>query len=45
MEFRRKLAGAVDRRRIVEAILRGGEQPAFRFVPPTSNPAPLPVTK
>jgi oligopeptide transport system substrate-binding protein len=39
---RRALSRTIDRDGIVRSILRGGETPALRLVPPTSNPAPLP---
>ncbi len=38
---RRALSLAIDRRMIAERILKGGEMPALRFVPPTARPAPL----
>ena len=38
VRVRRALGMAVDRRKICEFILRGGETPADRLVPPTSLP-------
>jgi len=39
---RRALALALDRTRIVERVMLGGQQPAFRFIPPSLRPAPAP---
>ncbi len=38
---RRALSLAIDRRKITERIVKGGEMPAERLVPPTARPAPL----
>jgi oligopeptide transport system substrate-binding protein len=35
VRVRRALALAIDRPAIVEKVLRGGQEPAFRFIPPT----------
>ncbi|HYF01282.1 MAG TPA: ABC transporter substrate-binding protein, partial [Planctomycetota bacterium] len=35
---RRALAAVIDREKITKYILRGGEQPASRLVPPTALP-------
>jgi ABC-type oligopeptide transport system substrate-binding subunit len=39
---RRALSLAIDRGKITGRIVKSGEMPAFRFVPPTARPAPLP---
>ncbi len=38
---RRALSLAIDRQKIADYILKGGEMPALRFVPPTARPAPI----
>jgi oligopeptide transport system substrate-binding protein len=49
-QVRRALALAIDRAKIVERVRRGGQQPAFRFVPPAlrdageKNPPTWPLT-
>jgi len=42
---RRALSLAIDREKITGGIMKSGETPAFRLVPPTAHPAPLPSPK
>lgn len=42
---RRALSLAIDRTRIAGLVVRSGELPATRLVPPTARPAPLPSAR